>query len=214
MPHLLRRAWNYFHYRFIHAPRGGGKPVPVATLDEEYRSGHWDHFQSETERPRYEALLGLINAHAAGPALLDVGCGSGELAARLDPVRYRGYLGVDISAEGLARARARHLPHARFESGNFETWRPAASFDVIVFNEVVGYAKHPAAVVTALARHLQKRGVLVISLYRWGNYRQIWRRIGQTLSVVEARVVTNERRQVWDLKVLAPHRPAAPEAAS
>ncbi|AOS45736.1 trans-aconitate 2-methyltransferase [Lacunisphaera limnophila] len=209
MPNLLQRAWNFIHYRLIHAPRGGGKPVPATALDEEYRSGHWDHFTGPSEQARHEQLVALIYAHAPGPTLLDLGCGSGRLAAMLDPRRISEHLGVDLSEEGLARARALGLAHARFESGNFETWRPAKPYDVITFNECLGYARHPAVTAAAFGRHLTPGGVLIVSHFRWGNWREIWRSVEKEFTVVATASATNDQGQVWDLKVLRPRPPGA-----
>jgi SAM-dependent methyltransferase len=198
----LRRVWNYLHYRWVHAPRGGGKPVPPAVLDAEYRSGNWDHFFGPDELARHELLLELIYAHSPRPSLLDLGCGSGRLAAMVSPARLSAYLGVDISAEGLRRARALQLPHGRFELGDFETWRPVEAFDVITFNECLGYARHPAETAASVSRHLKPGGVLIVSHFRWGNHEAIWRSLDKVFIVVAARTASNHKGQIWDLKSL------------
>jgi SAM-dependent methyltransferase len=101
----LQRILDGLTQRLIRGPRGGGKPVPEDALDAEYTSGNWDHFFDEREAPRYAALASLIRAHAAQPPrLLDVGCGSGRLAAQFSPGELGGYLGMDLSTEGLRRA--------------------------------------------------------------------------------------------------------------
>ncbi|CAM2830345.1 class I SAM-dependent methyltransferase [Rariglobus hedericola] len=205
MSNPLKRAWNFFYYRFIHAPRGGGKPVPVSALDHEYSSGNWDHFTGPSEQARHEVLLELIYKYSDGlPSLLDLGCGSGRLAAMIDPSRVSEHLGVDLSEEGLARARALNLSHARFESGNFEIWRPAKSYDVITFNECLGYAVHPATTAATFGRYLTPGGVMIISHFRWGNHAAVWKSLEDHFTVVEARTATNDQGQIWDLKVLRP----------
>ncbi len=204
MFNLIERAWNFFHHRLIHAPRGGGKPVPAAAFDEEYRSGRWDHFIGPSEQARYEMLVKLIQSHHPSPSLLDVGCGSGRLAAMLDPGRISEYVGLDISVEGLKRARALNLPHAVFASGDFETWRPSKSYDAIIFNESIGYARHPASTAAAFSRYLKPAGVLIISYFRSGNYGPIWKSLDNRFIIIESRVVTNNQGQTWDLKVLRP----------
>ena len=204
MPTLLRKIWNFFYYRFVHAPRGGGKPVPPAALDEEYRSGNWDHFFGPDELARHELLLELIYAHSPRPSLLDLGCGSGRLAAMLDSNRLGGYLGVDLSEEGLRRARELNITHGRFESGNFETWRPTEAFDVITFNECLGYARVPAETAALMARHLKPDGVLIVSHFRWGNHEAVWRALDRVFTVIDTRSATNAKGQIWDLKSLRP----------
>ena len=140
----FRRILHRLAQRFIHGPRGGGKPVPEAALDREYASGNWNHFFDERELPRYAALAQLIRAHAVQPPrVLDIGCGSGRLASLFTPNELADYLGMDLSNEGLRRAEKIDLAKARFAHGDFETWRPAETetWDVIVFNEVIGYAR-------------------------------------------------------------------------
>lgn len=203
MGNPIKRVWNFFYYRFVHAPRGGGKPVPVDALNEEYRSGNWDHFFGPSEQARHEILVELIYAHGGQkPDLLDLGCGSGRLAAMLDPQRMGEHLGVDLSTEGLARASALNLSHARFEQGNFEEWRPAKSYDVVTFNECIGYAVHPASTASTFARFIKPGGVMIISHFRYGNHVAVWKSIEEHFSVVDARTAANDRGQVWDLKVL------------
>jgi len=204
MANFFHRAWNYVFYRLFHAPRGGGKPVSAAALDEEYRSGNWDHFTGPSEQARHEILLELIYAQGGKPAILDLGCGSGRLAAMLDPERISEHLGLDLSVEGLARARKLDLPHGQFQHGNFETWRPEKLYDLITFNECLGYATHPAITAATFADYLKPSGVLIISHFRYGNYVAVWKSLEQNFSVVAERTAINDQHQVWDLKVLRP----------
>jgi 2-polyprenyl-3-methyl-5-hydroxy-6-metoxy-1,4-benzoquinol methylase len=206
MSDFLRRVWNFLFYRIIHAPRGGGKPVPASALDEEYRSGHWDHFTGPSEQARHEILLELIYAHGDRPSLLDLGCGSGRLASMIDPGKISEHLGVDLSTEGLVRARSLNLAHAKFEQGNFETWRPSKLYDVITFNECIGYATHPAITAATFARYLTHNGILIISHFRYGNYQAVWKNLESQLVVVTAKTAHNDQGQVWDLKVLRPRQ--------
>lgn len=204
---LLRKTARHFYYRLIHAPRGGGKPVPEAALDEEYRSGNWEHFFGPDEQARHEVLVELISSLGERPDLLDLGCGSGRLAAMLDPARLGSYLGVDISAEGLSRAEKLNLPHGRFLKADFETWRPSGNFDIITFNECLGYARFPARTARAFADHLSPDGRLIVSHFRWGNHEAIWRSLDREFAVAKERHVENGKGQIWDLKVLQPRPP-------
>ena len=62
-------------------------------------------------------------------AVLDVGCGAGELALAL--ARGRPHItvtGIDISADliEVARGRAAHLANVSFEAADARAWQPAA----------------------------------------------------------------------------------------
>jgi len=62
------------------------------------------------------------------------------------------YVGVDLSSAALQRAQAFGLSGCEFVRGDFETWLPTERFDVVVFNESIGYARDPAATVRRFFR--------------------------------------------------------------
>jgi len=204
--HHMKRAWEALHYRLIRKPFGGGKPVPAAALDREYRSGAWDHFWGDHEKERHLALVQLIVDTPGNFSLLDMGCGSGRLASMLPPSRLEDYLGVDLSKEGLARARSLNLPHGKFLEADYERWTPEGVWDVIAFNESLGYAPDPAATATRFARHLHPQGRLIISHYRWGNHAAFWKRLSKQFQCTLEQTATNAKGQIWDLRVLQPLR--------
>lgn len=201
---LLKKIARNLHYRLLHSPRGGGKPVPESALDEEYRSGNWEHFFGPDEQARHDALVALIQKGPPRFRLLDLGCGSGRLAAMLDSTRLESYLGVDISAEGLARAGKLHLAHGRFLKADFETWRPTEIFDIITFNECLGYAEFPARTAEAFGHHLSENGRLIVSHFRWGNHEAVWRSLLRNFAILDEQTAANAKGQIWDLKVLQP----------
>jgi len=86
----------------------------------------------------------LIPDHAT---VLEVGCGGGELLARL---RARRVVGIDLSPAQIARARAL-VPHGRFEVQAGEQLDLAEKFGVIVVSDTLNYA----ADVQALLERLQ-----------------------------------------------------------
>jgi SAM-dependent methyltransferase len=202
---LLVRAWRRLHFS-LHGRRAGlGQPVPVEALDREYATGHWDHFFGPDEKARHDALVELILAVNARPRLLDLGCGSGRLASLLPADGLADYLGVDISAEGLRRARALALPppRDRFEHRDFETWTPApGAHDVVTFNECLGYASDPLRTARRFAAALAPGGSVVVSHFRSGNYEAFWRRVGRDFVFPVERIATNAKGQTWDLRVL------------
>ena len=203
---FLTKALRHLRRRLVDGPRGLGRPAPAAVFDREYAGGRWDLLLTDDERPRYETLARLITSAAGRPRVLDLGCGSGRLAQVLAPARPERWLGVDLSPEGLSRARALGLDFAEFAEGDFETWRPPAGeqFDAVVFNECLGYARDPRATVEAFAPAVRPGGALLVSYYRSGNWRAIWRRITAARPVVHATVVTNARGQTWDIRALRP----------
>lgn len=184
---------------------GLGKPVPEEAFDREYSSGAWDTFFGDREFVRYETLLSMIDEeHKDGIRILDVGCGSGRLPSLLDPGCLKGYLGIDLSPEGLRMAGELALQEARFQQANFEEWLPEkGAFDLILFNESIGYARDPLKTSCRFAERLADGGRLMISQLRFGNYIPLWKRIERDFDVVEHREVSNQSGETWDIKLLA-----------
>jgi SAM-dependent methyltransferase len=204
-PSLLTRILRRIRFRLYGHRAGLGQPIPAAALDREYASGAWDHFFGPDEQNRHELLLELIRATHPCPRLLDLGCGSGRLASLLDPAQLTDYLGADLSTEGLARARAlqRPAPLDKFEQHDFEIWTPpAGSYDLITFNECLGYAADPLRTARRFAQVLAPGGALIVSHFQAGNHAEFWLRLAREFDFPASRVAVNEKGQVWDLRVL------------
>ncbi|MBI3885052.1 MAG: class I SAM-dependent methyltransferase [Opitutae bacterium] len=210
MPALLARFKDRLVQKFLRDPAGYGRPVPPQALDHEYRSGSWDHFFSFEELPRNLVLAGAVHHLRPHGAVLDLGCGSGRLATVFQAYPFTRYLGVDLSPEGVALARKLALPRMEFREGNYETWRPDGTFDAILFNECIGYARDPAATLAAFAPHLAPGGLFFLSHFRFGSYAAQWRRMETVCETVHATAIMAAPDRIWDIKVLRPRPPARP----
>lgn len=210
---MLSKIIRYLRRRFIDAPRGFGHPVPAEAFDAEFRSGHWRLLDSPDEKARYAALVALIRTRCAKPRLLDAGCGSGRLAACFAAGELTSYHGVDLSAEAIRHAHGQAPAGALLEQGNLETWTPPAPYDVIVINEVMGYFHDPAATLARLARALAPDGVLIVSLYRWGNAPAIWQRLATHFTTLQATTIANTGGdKTWDIRMLVPLAASSPSS--
>lgn len=209
MFHRLAKIKDRLVQKLLRDPAGYGRPVPKEALDAEYREGRWDHFFAVEELPRNLVLAGLVHHFFPQPAVLDIGCGSGRLAAIFQTYPFTRYLGLDASGEGLRLARTLQLPKVEFCEGNYETWRPTDSFDAILFNECIGYARDPAATLAAFGPHLRPGGRFFLSCFRFGNHLAQWRRMDTVCETIHATAVTSERGQTWDIKILQPRAAAS-----
>jgi SAM-dependent methyltransferase len=190
--------------RFLLEPAGYGRPIDRTALDGEYRSGAWAHFHELPELPRQSVIVGYVTQLHPHPAILDLGCGSGRLAQLFQPHPFRRYLGVDLSGEGIRMARGLSLDRCEFAEGDFETWRPAEKFDVIIFSECIGYARDPGALVAGFLPWLEAGGTVVISHFRFGHWQAHWRRIAPHARTFAATTVANANGQTWDIRLLRP----------
>jgi SAM-dependent methyltransferase len=200
----LQRFRDRLVQKLVRDRAGYGRPVPKEALDGEYSSGHWDHFFGFAELPRNLVLAGAVHHFYPRPAVLDVGCGSGRLAEAFRLYPFSRYLGVDLSSEGVARARKLGLPGVEFLEGNYETWRPEGRFEAIIFNECIGYARDPAATLGAFAPHLTPDGRFFLSHFRFGSYAAQWRRMDAVCETEHATAVMSPEGQIWDIKILRP----------
>ena len=214
MKTIATRLFTAVRRRLIDAPRGMGHPVPAEAFDREYATGHWNLLFSEEELPRTQILVGLIASLSPRPAVLDLGCGSGRLAQLLASHFPARYLGVDLSAEGLRRAQSLGLNGCEFVQDDFETWSPAGLFDAVVFNESIGYAHDPAAAVQRFFSCLNPGGRVLISYYRSGNHKAIWRRIARVAETLQETSARNRLGATWDVKLLRPRIAARPGMSS
>jgi SAM-dependent methyltransferase len=204
MSNFFARIKDRLIQKFVRDPSGYGRPVPTAALDAEYREGRWEHFFSFDELPRNLIIAGTVHQLFKEPAVLDIGCGSGRLAEVYRVYPFRRYVGVDVSREGLAKARKLNLPRVEWVEANYESWRPDTQFDAIIFNECIGYAADPVATLAAFARHLAPDGRFILSHYRFGSYAAQWRRMASVCDTLHATAVMSPQGQIWDIKVLSP----------
>jgi SAM-dependent methyltransferase len=99
----------------------------------------------------------------AEPAILDAGCGTGEIASRLAALFPRAsVVGVDLLEVHLDRARARYAdlaPRLRFQHGDlFELPFPDRTFDLVACRHVLQAVPAPERAVAELARVTRRGG--------------------------------------------------------
>lgn len=128
----------------------------------------WDpdqyrRFAAERRRP-FDDLLGLMTP-VAGGAVVDLGCGTGELTAELH--RHVGAattVGVDSSAAMLEKAKAHAGDGVSFEQGDLAEWKPDQPVDVIFANASLHWVPDHPAVLASLAAQLTPTGQLAFQV--------------------------------------------------
>jgi SAM-dependent methyltransferase len=94
-------------------------------------------------------LRGLASAGHRSGTVVDLGCGSGILAAAVSDAGYD-VLGIDLSGDMIDLARA-HAPRARFEIGSVHDVALPRSVAITAVGEVLNYATDARAGLQALA---------------------------------------------------------------
>ncbi len=175
-----------------------------AVWNREYARGDWESLHSEDEFSRYAIILGHVLRLPGPVALLDVGCGSGRLLQLVARFAFERYVGVDISAEALERARTLGNAKAEFALSTAEAFSTEGRFDVIVFNEVAYYLRSPGEVLSRYRQYLRPGGILVVSMFDCLPASLAWRTLARTFDSVESTRVVNTKKRAWNVRLLHP----------
>lgn len=151
-------------------------------------------------------LLRARRTAAARPFLkgrvLDVGCGTGALAARVAPDRYDG---ADTDAESLRLARRAHPKH-RFHAIGPDGALPAGQFDTVVALATVEHVPDVPAFLARLRDRLAPKGRILLTTpspsLGWAH------RLGAKLGIF-SREAAAEHHELLDDEALARHAAAA-----
>lgn len=132
----------------------------------------WDpelyaRFQAERSQP-FSDLAGLVRPRA-GMAVIDLGCGGGELTARLHAhLAAASTLGVDSSEAMLQQARRRTAPGLTFEAGDIDRLESAAwgtrRYDLVFSNAALQWVSDHEALLPRLRGLVAPGGQLAVQL--------------------------------------------------
>jgi 2-polyprenyl-6-hydroxyphenyl methylase/3-demethylubiquinone-9 3-methyltransferase len=165
-----------------------------------YGSGQLEYYGTLDELARYSLLAGYVGfffpprPDGAAPRVLDVGCGTGLLRARLEGTGIGEYVGVDLSPTAVEAAERRQLARSRFvvgDVGELELGR----FDLVVLNEMLYYVEDVEGFLGRLGGLLEPSGLLLVSMWRHPGDRSLWRTVDRAFPLVdrvEARNRANE----------------------
>jgi SAM-dependent methyltransferase len=143
-----------------------------------YAHGQWEFLHGPTLAPLYVAAAEFLRLRAAGGArVVDLGCGNGALLPVLRGW-HRGYLGIDLSSEAVARCPVR-LGQERdeeFRVGRVEDFSDFAKFDAAVFNEMLYYlsVERATAAVKKAVADLCAPATVVVVMTDNPKARRIW----------------------------------------
>jgi SAM-dependent methyltransferase len=112
------------------------------------------------------SLIDLLEPRA-GERVLDLGCGTGHLTARLAE-SVGEVVGIDSSPEMIAEARAL-FPGIRFEVADARDFALDGPFDAVLSNAVLHWVKPPEAAIACVRRALAPGGRFVAEFGGRGN---------------------------------------------
>ena len=88
-----------------------------------------------------------------------------------------------------------------FEVADFDAWRTAETFDVIVFNEVLYYARRPEKTLARYLPWLATDGAVIVSMCRSSTRPLIWKKLDALLDFPQQTTLESDGGTVWDVKM-------------
>ena len=129
--------------------------VPPSDYDRAYALRH----SVAADNWLFDTLLALL-APPPGWRILDVGCNTGELTARLTELQCQ-TLGIDINTEAIAIARQR-FPNLAFKVSEVSMLEEG-NFDAIVASHVIEHLAVPVDFLRAAHQRLKSGGRLIVA---------------------------------------------------
>lgn len=124
------------------------------------------HFYSDFVESASPGVIALLRANGIKRGLvLDLGCGGGQLSARLIKAGYR-TVGIDVS-EAMIRIARRECPQARFIRGSIATAKLPSASAAVALGEVFNYLESRAEMLRAFRNvfnALLPGGVLIFDI--------------------------------------------------
>lgn len=129
-----------------------------------------------------EDLIELLDPRR-GEKILDLGCGSGQLTAKIAE-RGAEVTGLDRSAEMIAEA-SRNFPLLKFEIGDAANFEAGDRFDAVFSNAALHWVKDADGAAASVARALRPGGRFVLEMGGKGNTQSVLDAIHEVAGPVE-----------------------------
>jgi trans-aconitate 2-methyltransferase len=123
----------------------------------------YERFRAEREQPFHD-LLALVRKRPA-PRVVDLGCGTGALTARLHrELGATETVGVDSSPAMLERARALEGRGLTFVRADISGWSPSSRFDVVFSNAALQWVPDHRSLFVRLGGLVAAGGELAVQV--------------------------------------------------
>jgi len=133
------------------------------TAPDSWNPDQYEKFAAERSRPFFD-LLAMVRP-VAGGTVIDLGCGTGELTARLHThTRAASTVGVDSSEAMLAKASSFAGDGLRFEAGDISSCVAESSSDVIFSNAALHWVPDHPRLLRRIAAGLRPGGQLAVQV--------------------------------------------------
>lgn len=152
------------------------------------RESFWDSLagaQTPSPSDRYHARLEELYEYLVAPGLdvIELGCGNGDLLARLHPAHG---VGIDFSAAMVERARQNH-PDLEFHHADAHDYTADRRYDVVILSDLVNDVWDVQAVLERVAQLCKPSTRVILNFYNrlWQGPLQLARRTGLARPTLE-----------------------------
>ncbi|BBI32256.1 class I SAM-dependent methyltransferase [Cohnella abietis] len=134
-----------------------------------------------------EGIMKMLNPQR-GEAIVDFGCGTGDLAAQIAAEGAK-VNGIDISPEMIEKARNKY-PHLSFHCTDGMRWVPEQTYDAVFSNAALHWMKDEKAAVSSMTAALRSGGRLIAE---FGGHRNI----EAIISAVKETLINHNREDAF-----------------
>jgi 2-polyprenyl-3-methyl-5-hydroxy-6-metoxy-1,4-benzoquinol methylase len=205
--HRVIHKAQSIYFKLFRFQKGYGKRVAKIVWEKQYKDRFWDYLAGDEERKHYEEIVRFYQKYGTGKSILDIGCGHGVLYGYLDSlIGNLRYAGVDIAQQAIQWAKKLY-PSTDFSVCDFQYESLNQKADVIIFNETLYYFNKPLQTLEkCIKENLNANGIFIISMCDYSNHELIWEQLATTFTQLDAVVVSNEKGQLWKVKVFRAER--------
>lgn len=184
---LLLRAGSGVLKRF------GSINTKRAIWNKEFKDGKWKYLTRARGDGDGDPFFALVEKYCNKGKILDLGCGTGTMAAFLNPDGYDRYTGIDISDIAIqAAAMASNSDPVRasknsFLLGDIKDYIPDTKYDLIVFVESLYYINtlNATRILKRYLGYLTDQGAIVVRVHSHKKFLNLLNRIRQNFKVLE-----------------------------
>jgi trans-aconitate 2-methyltransferase len=135
----------------------------ISLMADPWNPDQYQRFQAERSAPFFD-LLNLL-APSPGGSVLDLGCGTGELTAKMHQrLQAASTIGLDSSSAMLQRAADLDTQGVTFRHGDLETFCEPESYDVIASNAALHWVGDHPSVLGRWTASLRPGGQLAVQV--------------------------------------------------
>lgn len=146
----------------------------IKFYDAVYRKGEKKHytkllFGAKNILPIDESEV-LKSTNWKNKTVLDVGCGTGLMAAEIAKIGAKKVVGIDFSPDAIRTAQIEHV-HKNLEYLTEDIKKHRGSYDIIISLGTLEHMDKPLAALNLFKKHLNPGGKIIITSPNWSNPR-------------------------------------------